>query len=80
VNESGRNFGRRHLFIGKLEPNETRWPTNERTENPGPNRDANDAPVSVHKNKRENKSNQIVLFTFHLKSSNVANTIRGGKI
>lgn len=66
MNESGRNFGGRHLFIGKLEPNAARWPTNERTENPEPNRDANDAPVSVHKNKRDNKLNQIVLLYFSL--------------
>jgi hypothetical protein len=51
VNESGKNFGCRNPVIGKLGPNAARmelayWLTNERAENPGQNRDANDAPVS----------------------------------
>jgi hypothetical protein len=51
VNESGKNFGCRNPFIGKLGPNAARmelvyWLTNERAENPGQNRDVNDAPVS----------------------------------
>jgi hypothetical protein len=73
---------------GKLEPNAARWPTNERTENPEPNRDANDAPVSVHKNKRDNILNQIVLLYFSLvvfpmlptHNNNNTTTFRGGKM